>query len=403
MRGVRVLCVQELGMGLWHTRLLGALGEALTRRGADLVYAVSDPVLARHALGDSARVLVAPRHLPPAATEFNARSYGDILGATGWADPEVLGALTRSWRTLFELCRPDAVVVDHAPAALLAYGGLVPIVHVGMGFTLPPVGLEAFPALQDVAASFEPQRLLENALAARQRPLASAPGRLPEVLRAERAFVTCLPELDPYRSWRSGEVQVGPIPAPEARPEGGAHQRAVGSAVGREERRFFAYLADDDPRSEGLLAALSGHGCVGRAWLRGDGPATTGPTPAGLERLRRPARIAEALASAGFVVHHGGIGIAQEAAAAGVPQLIVPRHLEQAMNGARLERLGLGVVLGAGPSPRDVGEALARLGSEVMARRVRDYAAIVDARAEDDPTGLVAEATLALAKGQRPG
>jgi UDP:flavonoid glycosyltransferase YjiC (YdhE family) len=45
------------------------------------------------------------------------------------------------------------------------------------------------------------------------------------------------------------------------------------------------------------------------------------------------------------VVHHGGIGTAAQALAAGLPQLVVPRAHDQPDNARRLERLGVGARL----------------------------------------------------------
>lgn len=45
------------------------------------------------------------------------------------------------------------------------------------------------------------------------------------------------------------------------------------------------------------------------------------------------------------IVHHGGIGTAAQAMAAGIPQLVVPMAFDQPDHAARLERLGIGASL----------------------------------------------------------
>jgi UDP:flavonoid glycosyltransferase YjiC (YdhE family) len=71
--------------------------------------------------------------------------------------------------------------------------------------------------------------------------------------------------------------------------------------------------------------------------------------------------------SAAFV-HHGGIGSIAQALAAGTPQIAVPSAFDQADNGARLERLGVGVSLSPGKfNVRRGAEALDRaLGEECL-------------------------------------
>jgi UDP:flavonoid glycosyltransferase YjiC (YdhE family) len=64
-------------------------------------------------------------------------------------------------------------------------------------------------------------------------------------------------------------------------------------------------------------------------------------------------------------VHHGGIGSIAQALAAGTPQIAVPSAFDQADNGARLERLGVGVCL----PPRKFN---ARRGTEALARVRRE-------------------------------
>jgi UDP:flavonoid glycosyltransferase YjiC (YdhE family) len=50
---------------------------------------------------------------------------------------------------------------------------------------------------------------------------------------------------------------------------------------------------------------------------------------------------------AAVVIHHGGIGTCAQAMAAGVPQVVMPLAFDQFDNAARLQKLGLAVVLPA--------------------------------------------------------
>ena len=88
-----------------------------------------------------------------------------------------------------------------------------------------------------------------------------------------------------------------------------------------------------------------------------DGPRATSPTPQvisstpaqrercrrqGLEVLEVPAPLEEVFPRVAAIAHHGGVGLAQQALAAGRPQLLFPVHLEQLLNAQMLERLGVG-------------------------------------------------------------
>jgi UDP:flavonoid glycosyltransferase YjiC (YdhE family) len=99
------------------------------------------------------------------------------------------------------------------------------------------------------------------------------------------------------------------------------------------------------------------------------------PLPEGF-RWANYARFSQVLPRAAAVVHHGGIGTAAQALAAGIPQLIVPLRNDQFDNARRLERLGVARV----SSRRDCTTAVLThhldylLTSPEVAERCRDFA-----------------------------
>ena len=83
------------------------------------------------------------------------------------------------------------------------------------------------------------------------------------------------------------------------------------------------------------------------------------------------------LPHAAALVHHGGIGAALQALAAGIPQLIAPVFLDQPDNGRRFARLGVAATVRPGAyRPREVSRKLRDLlASAAVAARCREYAA----------------------------
>ena len=77
------------------------------------------------------------------------------------------------------------------------------------------------------------------------------------------------------------------------------------------------------------------------------------------------------------LVHHGGIGTAFQALAAGIPQLIAPVFLDQPDNGRRLTRLGVAATLRPGVCrPREATDKLRHLlESFEVTQRCQSYAA----------------------------
>ena len=55
--------------------------------------------------------------------------------------------------------------------------------------------------------------------------------------------------------------------------------------------------------------------------------------------------IQSVIAKKKFVIHHGGVGLCQVVLAMGKPQVILPTHPENHMNGRALEKQGLGIVV----------------------------------------------------------
>ena len=93
------------------------------------------------------------------------------------------------------------------------------------------------------------------------------------------------------------------------------------------------------------------------------------------------APFSEVLPRAAALVHHGGIGTAAQALAAGRPQLVMPMAFDQPDNAARLVRLGVARML---PPARFSGARVARqlaalLGSDVVANRCAELARRCDA------------------------
>jgi len=65
----------------------------------------------------------------------------------------------------------------------------------------------------------------------------------------------------------------------------------------------------------------------------------------------------ETLAASRLVIHFGGGGLAAQAIAAGVPQLIFATHIEQLLNGLQIENAGLGKVIDSHNPQIDIARA----------------------------------------------
>lgn len=78
-----------------------------------------------------------------------------------------------------------------------------------------------------------------------------------------------------------------------------------------------------------------------------------------------------ALPACSAIVYHGGIGTLAQAVRAGVPHVVVPNTFDQPDNGGRVERMGLGVMVGPGAFRRP-GRAARALGAVLGSPQTRE-------------------------------
>lgn len=368
MARARILLGWELGDGLGHVGRLLPLAERFAAEGYAPVFAVRDPAQALRRLG--------PRDFPvlqaPFATTqggprgFYARSHADILALIGYQDPERLAGLVRAWRDLAALVAPCLAIGDFAPTLALALaGGATRVLLVGSGFSLPPAGAATFPVINPAGTALADPVRLRAAMA----EIAAADAPLPRRIGGDAQAPCTWPLLDPYRHLRQ-QPALGPIgrsPAPRPRPARDG---------------WFAYLAADAAMTPPTLAALAAAPGPGRIYLRGGTDMARATLAAAGHHIHaHPPPLADELAAAALVIHHGGIATAETALAMGVPQLVLSRHLEQHLNGRALEAARVGRALRGPLDAARIGAAITVLRSdEAIAARAARIAAALDRR-----------------------
>jgi len=109
-----------------------ALARGLRDRGHSVLLAFADlSTLAAEPL-EGIEWVQAPRLVLPASPSAAPVDAADLLLALGFGDPPALAGVLTGWTALARLWRPDALVADHAPAAMLAARlASVPCVLVG--------------------------------------------------------------------------------------------------------------------------------------------------------------------------------------------------------------------------------------------------------------------------------
>jgi UDP:flavonoid glycosyltransferase YjiC (YdhE family) len=355
----RILIAWELGEAFGHLVRCLRLAEELRRRGHVVVLVLKDirlpgPHVAMHDL----TVLQAP--LSPQQRPVKRRmpvNHADVLLHCGFADAREVAARLAVWHGMFRLTRPEVVVADHAPTALLAACCAdIPHMAIGNGFAIPPAvspwpSIRPWESISDeilVAAEHRLDRMTEAA----QKALGCAASVRMREVYGEGDVLDTFAELDHYGP-RPGVRYVGPVVAmPDVRR---VNWRDHGGA------RVLAYLRPAVPGFTMIVQALARLDaevlCVAPGLASGTARSLA------TRRLRialAPVDLTLLLKDADLAVGYASCGFATQALLAGVPLLLRPRYVEQVLLGRRVEAMGAGRLLHT------------RIDAEVIASGLRD-------------------------------
>lgn len=334
----------ELGSGLGHLAALSALGRQLRLRGHEVSCLLPPACAADVALAAGLQV----RHwraiaAPERPFSLSLNYAGNLLRNGYWHTPTV-AARVQHWRDLLLELRPDVVIADHAPAALLASRHMqLPRLALGHGFTLPPAA-SPMPSLQpwlplDAARLQASEQSWLDAV----NPALSASGGQPlqqvsDLFAGATRWLCIEPELDHYAA-RSDDCYQGSFadrvwqhgPAPDLPQQPFA----------------FVYMSASNRFLPAVLQTLQARGHTVVAYMPGADklsgidkamPAGTWP---GMHVLRQPIDLDALQPHCTLAISEGGTYTAASLLKRGIPLLICPRDLEKAVFAWRLQQRGL--------------------------------------------------------------
>ncbi len=338
----------ELGANMGHIDRMLITARALREHGHDVTFALKDLARAHgRVVRDGFTIVQSPIWLPRMVHPPRLVNFSAVLAAAGWLDGQGLAGLLCAWRSLFDLVRPDLLVCDHAPTAMLAMKGRgVPVAAIGNCFELPP-HRDVFPAMNywDAVDASACERSDAMVLAHVNQALARVGDeplpRLTDLFNGVRCLAASLPELMHYPDGVGDLTLVGPSYVGDS--------GVVPDWPAAGGRRVFAYLspehADFDAvmnalRRPGLVALVHAKGLSAEASSRLSGPA--------LRFESSPVQMDPVVAGADLVISHASIGTVTAAALAGRPQLVLPNHMEQYMVARRVVEAGIGLAVPPG-------------------------------------------------------
>ncbi|MCC5884907.1 MAG: hypothetical protein JJT88_00565 [Gammaproteobacteria bacterium] len=335
-----------------------------------------------------------PQGLPPAL------NFTETLFRFGYLEPSGLLAMARAWRHIWAFVRPDLLVYDQAPTAVLAARGLgLPDLNLSQWFGTQPQVAPLPPyrfwntnegeaqRLQDTE-----QRVCRNVNAVLQRLQAPAIRQVSELCAADRVLIPGYRPLDAY-DHRIHEQYLGPI---DYLDEGVVPDWPAGEGP-----KVFVYLKPGSGHFEKMMAAIAASS--GRYLVFAPGIPERQRSQLRSERVRissRPFNARLVRESASALIGHGG-GMTQGFLAQGRPVLLLPMQMEQMMTSVRVQQLGTGLFLPADGDPEELPGMLQRLlWDESLYQAAAALAAEIVDESTQDPMDAVAAACAELLAGR---
>lgn len=369
-----IALIWELGSDYGHIGRFLPIALELKARGHRPVMILrdisrADEMLGRHGI----EYLQAPLWLPPVQGLPPPINFTESLFLFGFLQPGGLLSVLRAWRALLALLKPDLLIFDHAPTALLASRGLgLPRLVTGNSFAVPPrrTPLPLYEWWNPKAGA--PQRELdcEERLLRNANHALSALGAPPmtcvaDLYDVDVTHITGAPELDVYGP-RDAACYVGAINALD---QGVEPRWPAGPA-----RRVFAYLKPRYMHFDAVLTALArldasvlvfAPGLARQNMLR--------LQAANLAFSTEPLRMRSVREQVEMAVCHAG-GMVDVMLQAGRPVFLLPMQMEQTMTSRRVDELGCGLFHIAQQGPKELEKGLKRVfGTPAYAERALAY------------------------------
>lgn len=356
----RILFVWELGGGFGHLSRLEPIARILRAAGHEVLFVSKDTQCAAKWLGPYGyRFLQAPVSAASYRLARPPANYSELLLAEGYAEPAALRGKVEGWIGIYQLYRPDIVVVDHSPTALLAARFLdICRVQVGNGFELPPL-VRPFPSIRpwESIASTLLERSETMTLAAinavakvyRGKPLE----QMTDLFDLDGFTLASFSELDHYGD-RPGINYAGPIYPSHY---GQKVNWPTGSGP-----RIFVYLRPSVPSFALIMEALKQSRARVVCVVPGAGKSLIDAISAGSVCIYRdPVDLGVLVGEMDLGISYGGIGTVAPLLLGGVPVLLTPQCVEQYLFCSRVESLGAGLILRDARSQQAIQDALTRM------------------------------------------
>lgn len=334
----RLLFTWEMGANFGHVNKISQVAAEL-QSDFELYIACRNVVALRDLAPDlKAHLLPAP-YAPTRPMQKDERAgqcYPGVLMLDGWDTPAKLIPLIEAWRALFVLVKPDVLISQAAPTALLAARGLdFKTALLGAGWDSPPRShpMACFDATnpETVTIALEQEKTaLENANTALNHYDVPPMSQFCDLLDVDETLLAAYPQTDQF----GPRDAIEPNHAPYL---GQLLSVSTGQRVSWRNRggaRILAYLRPGTSQYQAGVQGLAQIAPNMDVIL-----AAPGIDPHHADQLRQrsvlvcdgPVQLDHLLPDCDLGISHGSSGIGSAFMAFGVPQLCLPTHQEQMM------------------------------------------------------------------------
>lgn len=300
------LLAWEIGGGQGHLHKLATISHELQDCGIKSVFALQNSNI--KALNLPGNLIQAPQATFKPLDEKGdnkAYFYSDILYMFGFSSSLTLNFHLKAWRNIIDLVKPSLIIVDYAPALVLAAKGIIPTVVIGSGFTVPPaIEIEKFPPIR---SSPIPDEAIKRSriVAETVKQVTGFDSPLGYLLNGDRSFIFGIPELDPYADLR-GKIEYM-----------GIHSAPFPQNLWDKNGKPWAYVIDNWCYRDLVLDTFKADCSFGN--------------------------IKDILKGKSFALHHASFGTSMTCLLAGIPQIVFPKDLETSLTTQKLIDLGVAV------------------------------------------------------------
>lgn len=370
-----VLCTWEYGGDLGHLTRLANITRKLEQRNYKVTVALKD--LSRAATvfaGTGASLLQAPVWLPKITLNRPIACLADSLLLLGYLEPDGLHGLYQGWQALTRFVKPDLVLYDYSPTAMLANQPLnLPSISVGTGFWDPepghPIADWRPQPYTDQLIARQEARLLDSINRVRLREQLSPLPQFSELYRGVHAIISTFPALDIYADTRSNALY-RPLSV-------NASPRLAVQFPAGDGPTIIAYLKPQYAHLDLLLKGLSRS--KARVFVACPGGQDAQFKPYASARFAYSTGVVElekGIADADLFLGHGNMGSVVHSLEHGTPLAIIPIHQEQLLTGQRVHKTGAGVLIDRIESVEHLRDQInAALGSAELKQKAQQFQA----------------------------